>query len=71
MYLGDRFLSLLLGLPYAVHDSSVDLGLENESEGSSMTTQKFVLRCGSVAARIIDRNQAFNEPSLAVTVDID
>ncbi|EJU00963.1 hypothetical protein DACRYDRAFT_89383 [Dacryopinax primogenitus] len=69
IYEGDRYLSLLLGLPYAVCDAHCNLTIDEEDEAE--TPELFRRRITRLAGRIIDRNQNFNGPDLTLTLEID
>ncbi|KFZ16878.1 hypothetical protein V502_04850 [Pseudogymnoascus sp. VKM F-4520 (FW-2644)] len=64
IYHGDRFTSMLLGLPHGFSDayySDVDIKSEH----------MFILRCAIIAGKTIDRNIALAKPSFAKTMDLD
>ncbi|KFX92085.1 hypothetical protein V490_05575 [Pseudogymnoascus sp. VKM F-3557] len=64
IYHGDRFTSMLLGLPHGFNDvyyGDVDVKSEHT----------FILRCAIIAGKTIDRNIALAKPSFAKTMDLD
>ncbi|KAL2006009.1 hypothetical protein VTN00DRAFT_9663 [Thermoascus crustaceus] len=67
----DRFLSLLLGLPYAVSDAAfvpqVELGLRMKKPNF----ETYVLRLGVIMGQMIDRNQDPATMSLPATLKMD
>ncbi|KAF2740520.1 hypothetical protein EJ04DRAFT_212781 [Polyplosphaeria fusca] len=70
LYHGDRFLSLLLGLPYAVLDSHCDLTLP-EMPGEYMAPLVFMNKISILAGKVIDRNQGIAEQSFAWALQLD
>lgn len=71
LYLGDRFVSLLLGLPYGINDVHfVNSVIANTGEGDFLPHQ-FTHRCASIAGKIMDRNLAGGTASYAKTVELD
>ena len=65
----DRYLSLLLGLPYAV---SENLCLSRQTaKPDSMSTELYREKLSVIAGRVIDRNQASTSPSFSATLEID
>jgi hypothetical protein len=71
LYQGDRFLSLLLGLPYSVNDVQCQPSHENHTNGAGMSVQPFSLQCGKIAGTLIDRNQSGKEDSISKAMQID
>jgi len=76
MYQGDRYLSLLLGLPYSVSEIHSNTSNTNDqvSHGVNMKPNgnTYLLRLASVVGHIIDRNQeASSNNALTVTVKIE
>ncbi|KAF2185139.1 hypothetical protein K469DRAFT_578030 [Zopfia rhizophila CBS 207.26] len=70
LYHGDRFLSLLLGLPYGVSDAHCDLTLP-ESGGEYMSPLVFMNKVSILAGKVIDRNQGIAEQSFAWALQLD
>ncbi|KAF2112471.1 hypothetical protein BDV96DRAFT_614309 [Lophiotrema nucula] len=70
LYHGDRFLSLLLGLPYGVLDTHCDLTLP-EMPGEFMAPLIFMNRISILAGKVIDRNQGIAEQSFAWALQLD
>lgn len=70
LYHGDRFLSLLLGLPYGISDSHCDLTMPNFG-GEFMHPLVFINTVSKVAGRVIDRNQGTAEQSFAWALQLD
>ncbi|KAL6713736.1 hypothetical protein ACLMJK_008228 [Lecanora helva] len=76
LYQSDRYLSLLLGLPYAVSESHYKTPGEDDtaqdSKDMSLTGEEYIYRLSDVIGHIIDRNQ---EPpssnTLPLTVKIE
>ncbi|EWG55379.1 hypothetical protein FVEG_13387 [Fusarium verticillioides 7600] len=69
-YHGDRFSSLLLGLPYGFNDAHLGPTVE-PSNVPVYPEQRFVLRCASIAGKIIDRNMMPGKPSSASSMLLD
>ncbi|KAF2876328.1 hypothetical protein BDV95DRAFT_483716 [Massariosphaeria phaeospora] len=70
LYHGDRFLSLLLGLPYAICDAHCDLTLPDMG-GEYMAPLVFMNKISAVAGKVIDRNQGVAESSFAWALQLD
>lgn len=71
LYHGDRFVSLLLGLPYGVSDSHCDLTSPNIDSGPYMSPLNFVNKISIIAGKVIDRNQGVGEQSFALALELD
>jgi hypothetical protein len=73
LYQGDRFISILLGLPYSVTDVHCDLGQHSDSntKGSGVPLRPFTLQCGILAGKLIDRNQSNMQQCVTRTIEID
>ncbi|KAF5650638.1 hypothetical protein F25303_4295 [Fusarium sp. NRRL 25303] len=69
-YHGDRFSSLLLGLPYGFNDAHLGPTVEPYTM-PVYPEQRFVLRCASIAGKIIDRNMMPGKPSSASSMLLD
>ncbi|KAF5591066.1 hypothetical protein FPANT_5799 [Fusarium pseudoanthophilum] len=69
-YHGDRFSSLLLGLPYGFNDAHLGPTIEPYNVPAH-PEQRFVLRCASIAGKIIDRNMMPGKPSSASSMLLD
>ncbi|KAF5722693.1 hypothetical protein FMUND_2570 [Fusarium mundagurra] len=69
-YHGDRFSSLLLGLPYGFNDAHLGPTIEPYNV-PIYPEQRFVLRCASIAGKIIDRNMMPGKPSSASSMLLD
>lgn len=67
----ERYLSLILGLPYATANSYDDLrNLEHDNTGF-FSQETFSLRLGIILGHIIDRNQSATNEGYPATVKID
>lgn len=67
----ERYLSLILGLPYATATSDENLKLlENDTTGFSGSF-RFLLRLGIILGHVIDRNQSPTNMDYPATVKID
>jgi hypothetical protein len=71
VYHGDRFTSLLLGLPHGFGDGYYSTTLGTMGEKFGPLEHQFVLRCALLAGKIIDRNIMPGKPSFAKTMDLD
>lgn len=71
LYHGDRFLSLLLGLPYGVLDSHCDLTLPNMGDGKYLAPLQFMNKISILAGKVIDRNQTIADQSFAWALQLD
>ncbi|KAH6898037.1 hypothetical protein B0T10DRAFT_543083 [Thelonectria olida] len=70
-YHGDRFTSLLLGLPYGFNDAHFGPSIESFDEGPVVAEQRFILRCAFIAGKVIDRNVMPGNPSSASSMLLD
>ena len=61
LYSGDRFLSLMLGLPYGPSEIHSDIGRDSESSAKGIkvenTSEHYFYRLSNIVGHIIDRNQ--------------
>lgn len=71
MYHGDRFTSLLLGLPYGFNDAHYGAAIDMMADNSGSLQHHFILRCAFIAGKVIDRNILPAKPSFARTMDLD
>ncbi|CAO2648924.1 Nn.00g098730.m01.CDS01 [Neocucurbitaria sp. VM-36] len=71
LYHGDRFLSLLLGLPYGISDSHCDLTMPELGDGEYIHPLNAVTKVSQLAGRVIDRNQGIAEQSFAWALQLD
>ena len=77
LYLGDRYMSLMLGLPYGVSESHVNNAIgSNGSFAHETELQRaendYLFRLAGVAGHIIDRNQTpSSNDTLTLTVKIE
>jgi len=71
MYHGDRFLSLLLGLPYGISDAHCDLTMTEPSEGPYSHPMIVMTKLSQLAGKVIDRNQGVAEQSFAWALQLD
>lgn len=71
LYHGDRFLSLLLGLPYGISDSHCDLSLPEIGNGPYIAPLNFMNKVSILAGKVIDRNQGIAEQSFAWALQLD
>lgn len=71
LYHGDRFLSLLLGLPYAISDAHCDLTMPDLGEARYLHPMNAITKLSQLAGRVIDRNQGIAEQSFAWALQLD
>jgi hypothetical protein len=71
MYHGDRFLSLLLGLPYGIADAHCDLTMPDIGDGKYLHPLVGITKLSQLAGRVIDRNQGVAEQSFAWALQLD
>lgn len=70
LYHGDRFVSLLLGLPYGVVDAHCDLTFPDMG-GQFLAPLVFMNKVAKIAGKVIDRNQGLVEHSFAWALQLD
>ncbi|KAL6894875.1 hypothetical protein GGI43DRAFT_412409 [Trichoderma evansii] len=68
VYHGDRFSSMLLGLPYGLNDNHYQSAIT--ASGMSQGFY-FVLNCAVISGKIIDRNLTPGKPSYAKAIELD
>ncbi|KAF1845758.1 uncharacterized protein K460DRAFT_377112 [Cucurbitaria berberidis CBS 394.84] len=71
LYHGDRFLSLLLGLPYGISDAHCDLTMPELGDGEYIHPLTAMTKLSQLAGRVIDRNQSVAEQSFAWALQLD
>ncbi|EXJ74614.1 uncharacterized protein A1O5_02911 [Cladophialophora psammophila CBS 110553] len=71
LYLGDRFLSVLLGLPYAISDDSFVVAYVDDTSQVGHATYPFAIRLGLLTSRVIDQVQSRKGPKFSEILDID
>ncbi|KAL1862397.1 hypothetical protein Plec18170_001223 [Paecilomyces lecythidis] len=67
----DRFLSLILGLPYSVPDDAYSKQVQAIIQGQMSNFERYVARIGVFMGQVIDRNQRPGEMSLPETLRLD
>ena len=68
LYMVDRYISLLLGLPYALSDGPA---IKEASERCTEPTNRYQRKIAMIVGDIIDRNQVPSSSSLPLTLEID
>ncbi|PTB64990.1 hypothetical protein BBK36DRAFT_1169775 [Trichoderma citrinoviride] len=68
IYHGDRFCSMLLGLPYVLNDNHYQSIIQAPGMAPGFY---FVLRCAILCGKIIDRNMTVSKPSFARAMELD
>lgn len=71
LYHGDRFLSLLLGLPYGINDAHCDLTIPEVDNSPYIHPLTAITKLSQLAGRVIDRNQGIAEQSFAWALQLD
>lgn len=71
LYHGDRFLSLLLGLPYGINDAHCDLTMSDMGESKYMQPMICMTRLSQLTGKVIDRNQGVGEQSFAWALQLE
>ena len=73
LILGDRFLSLLLGLPYTIPDTFATPYLTSQASAEYAVNagEVFILKMVNVVTRLVDRNQSVTPMSYAGTMHLD
>ncbi|KAL6859445.1 hypothetical protein J3F83DRAFT_748957 [Trichoderma novae-zelandiae] len=68
VYHGDRFCSMLLGLPYVLNDNHYQSVIKAPGMAPGFY---FVLRCAIICGKIIDRNMTAGRPSFSRAMELD
>ena len=68
---GERYLSLILGLPHATANSDENVNIWERDTTSLSFGQHFLLRLGVILGHVIDRNQSSTNMDYPATVKID
>jgi hypothetical protein len=68
---GDRYLSLILGLPYTATFETFDASKDDDEASTLTPEQRYGRRLIHIASLLIERNQSPRPPSFAATQDID
>ncbi|KIW64851.1 hypothetical protein PV04_07157 [Phialophora macrospora] len=71
LYLGDRFLSLLLGLPYTISDNHFTITLTHDPTQVGHASRAFVIHLAVAMGRVIDQVQRHDGPKLSEVLDIE
>ncbi|KOS40756.1 hypothetical protein ACN38_g8384 [Penicillium nordicum] len=71
MATSDRFLSLILGLPYGISDQLFLPQAQQRLNSNLSAPEQYVLRIGIIAGRMVDRNQDSSMMTLAATLKLD
>jgi hypothetical protein len=72
LFSGDRFLSLLLGLPYGIPDSHCDLEHKGPMVNAHGAMFSFMVNISIIAGKVIDRcQQGPNNLSLSSAIELD
>ena len=71
MICNDRFISLILGLPYVVSDGALAPQVEMAVRRKASVLDTYMLQLGVIAGKIIDRNQDHDKLSLSSTMRLE
>lgn len=71
LYQGDRFISLLLGLPYNIVDAHCDLEIKGPMADHTKNPFPFLVGIARLAGKVIDRNQGPSHASYSGALDLD
>ncbi|RJE25772.1 C6 finger domain protein [Aspergillus sclerotialis] len=67
----DRYISLVLGLPYVIPEASFAPQVEMALRRNESILETYMLQLGVIAGKIIDRNQDHDKLSLSLTMDLE
>ena len=67
----DRWLSLILGLPYGIADGFFMPQIEQRLKSDISAPEKYLLRIGIITGHMVDRNQDPSKMTLAATLKLD
>lgn len=67
----DRFLSLILGLPYGISDQFFLPQMEQRLNSDLSAPEEYLLRIGSITGHMVDRNQDPSKMTLTATLRLD
>ncbi|OQE46825.1 hypothetical protein PENCOP_c001G04936 [Penicillium coprophilum] len=67
----DRFLSLILGLPYGITDQYFLPQVEQRLNSNLSAPEEYMLRIGIITGHMVDRNQDPSKMTLAATLRLD
>jgi hypothetical protein len=68
---GERYLSLILGLPYSTADNFYDLDIYQSGASESPNGEHLLLVLGTIAGKVIDRDQRPTASNFLATMQID
>ncbi|KAJ9614990.1 hypothetical protein H2200_001064, partial [Cladophialophora chaetospira] len=71
LYLGDRFLSVLLGLPYAISDNHFTVTLTQDPNQVGHASRSFAIQLAVLMGRVIDQVHSRNGSKLSEVMDIE
>ncbi|KEF58769.1 uncharacterized protein A1O9_03612 [Exophiala aquamarina CBS 119918] len=68
LFQGDRFLSILLGVPYGMKNDQFSI---NPKSTGGIVAQPFVIRMGLMTGKVIDHTQTIPSPPFSRVIDLD
>lgn len=71
MYLGDRFLSILLGLPYAISDDHFTVTITDHPDQVGHECRPFAIQVAILMGQVIDQVQSSGGPILSKVMNIE
>ncbi|KAF1815077.1 hypothetical protein P152DRAFT_244678 [Eremomyces bilateralis CBS 781.70] len=71
LYNGDRVMSLMLGLPYAINDTHCNMEVNGQPILGDVRPETFPHRVSIIIGKIIDRNQCLAEATFSSTLQLD
>ena len=67
----DRYLSLLLGLPYGFSDAHCDINIIPNPGFETTESTRFRRSVAVLAGKVVDRNQGVSSQSYSTALDLD
>jgi hypothetical protein len=71
LFMGDRLTSLMLGVPYAVQESHMDMRFAGKDLWECTNQEAFMFQIAVLAGRVIDRMLSSKPDSIAEVLDLD
>ncbi|KAF2098525.1 hypothetical protein NA57DRAFT_39008, partial [Rhizodiscina lignyota] len=71
LYMGDRMVSLMLGLPYAINNDHVDMRVNGKDIWEDKSIETFMLKSAIVAGYVTDRLLSSKSSSFSSAMEVD
>lgn len=71
LYQGDKLMSLMLGLPYAISDEHCNMEMDGRSIDDVFNSLTFIAKIAQFARKVIDKIQAIKEFTFSSLMDLD